>query len=290
MLNNVIYLLTRGYPYLEMYQGLIERNLSIYETLNKYLDNSIPLIIFHEGNILQEHQLFISNNSAGQKLIFIDISNDFQWPTSIQMNSVLELQHFRPSYRMMCKFNAVQVWKYLKSYDYAMRIDEDVRLLKCSLDLFENISKNNLDYATSRWCEETHVLTNTTIPQVAHSIIPEKWKIEDYNQTNLWVPYTNLFIARVGLFLQEEVQSFLNILTSYKEFYTHRWGDHVVSGIVLKAFSSPEKIKVLQNFEYFHGSHSCLTRNGKVISGIISEHEADIFNCKATDTPHYYSQ
>jgi len=70
--NNAIVCLTRGYHNLAQYDSLIERNKAIRLHINK--NNQYPLIIFHEGNISEEHQDYITHFAEGQRLIFKDIS------------------------------------------------------------------------------------------------------------------------------------------------------------------------------------------------------------------------
>jgi hypothetical protein len=57
-----IAVLTRGYNDLESYNKLIARNVLIHDklTINSKFDYDV--VIFHEGNITEEHQAYISNN------------------------------------------------------------------------------------------------------------------------------------------------------------------------------------------------------------------------------------
>lgn len=286
-----IVILTRGYPQKEWYGKLIQRNAHIYEHFNKHLKQQYPLVIFHEGNIPEDHQKFIIENGKNSDVRFVNVSTHFQWPSYCNPD-LMKDPGFYHGYRIMCAFNSVHIWNYCKEFDYIFRIDEDTLIDHLSYDIFEYMESHDLDYMVGRFCEETHTLTNTTIPSFAESISNEKWKVSDYDQTELWVPYTNLYVARTKFFLQNEVQSFLNKLIENPDFFYNRWGDHVVSGIVLKAFSSKEKIKIIPNFTYYHGSHHCITQNGRAVQGILSANEARIFNCvpsgKATD--HYIAK
>lgn len=271
-----IVLLTKGYPSVQYYEKLVKRNLHIYENFNRFLDEQYPLIIFHEGNIPLEHQQAILDANQNQSLSFVDIGKEFVWPENVPMSMVQD-PGFHLGYRLMCRFNCYQIWKHVKDYDYIFRIDEDTFIGELKYDVFQYMQDNNMDYLVSRFCEETHTLTNTTIPQVASDLLGDRYTVDMYDQYNLWVPYTNLYVARTGLFLQDDVQSFLRKLTSNPMFLTHRWGDHVVMGIVLKAFSSPEKVSHVHDFTYLHGSHHCLTKDGKALEGILSKREAEVF-------------
>ena len=63
MTKIAIFALTRGYPNIDDYGALIQRNISIISHLgNKNVDH-IDLLLFHEGNILSHHQSEIQRRS-----------------------------------------------------------------------------------------------------------------------------------------------------------------------------------------------------------------------------------
>jgi hypothetical protein len=55
-MSKCIAVLTRGYNNMNQYEDLINRNIHISDNL---VDKSIDILIFHEGNISKEHQIFI---------------------------------------------------------------------------------------------------------------------------------------------------------------------------------------------------------------------------------------
>jgi len=67
-----IAVLTRGYQNLQQYNTLIQRNISIAKNIGNIL-NSIDILIFHEGNILDTHQQYISKGTPLLNLKFICI-------------------------------------------------------------------------------------------------------------------------------------------------------------------------------------------------------------------------
>lgn len=273
-----IVLLTKGYPHPQYYQTLINRNSHIYENFNSRMKEEYPLLLFHEGNISEDHQNFILSYEKNKTVRFVNIGLDFKWPMNISTNEVKD-NRFHLGYRLMCRFHSERIWKYVKDYDYILRIDEDALIGELNYDIFEYMHDHHLDYMVSRFTHEYHDLSNETLPEAAEKLLQGKWVASDYDQTILWAPYTNLYAARVGFFLREDVQKFLTTLTSDKEFLINRWGDAPVHGICLKAFSEPSKVEVINNFGYIHGSHHCVTINGRAVEGIMSEHEAKVFNC-----------
>ena len=63
-LKIAIIALTRGYPNnSSKYNSLILRNNSIYENINRHRKNPADVILFHEGNISESDQSYISKNS-----------------------------------------------------------------------------------------------------------------------------------------------------------------------------------------------------------------------------------
>ena len=284
-----IVVLTRGYQSVDYYSKLILRNLNIYENFNKKLDKQYPLIIFHEGNIPKEHQDHILSVELNDDVRFVDISKDFTWPSNIPTSDIKD-HGFSIGYRLMCRFNSYLIWHYCKDFDYIWRIDEDTYIDHLDYDLFGYMRDNKLDYVVGRFQEESHVLTNETIPQKVKDIMGDKWELDMYNQKEMWVPYTNLYAARVGLFLNDDTQYFLNKLSEDPRSLTHRWGDNVIMGLVLKLFSDKSKYETIQNFAYIHGSHMCMTKNGKALNGILTEHEASVYGLVLSgQQPEHYT-
>lgn len=274
-----ITLLCRGYPSIEHYGKLLQRNEYIFTNFN--YAHEYPLIIFHEGNIPLSHQRYIKSHTPKQEITFIDIADKWVWPDNVPKDVVDKRFHL--GYSLMCRFNCYYIWDYVKDYDYIWRIDEDTLIGETVVDPFQTMEDFQLNYMMGRVCYESHEATNTTIPKYAHDILGVKWKESDYVQNPLWVPYTNLYVARPGFFLQPEVQDFLQKITSNPMFLTHRWGDHVVSGIVLKAFSNPYKVLPrVPGLTYYHGSHHCKIIEGRAVSGLLSKEEAELFDCVPT--------
>jgi hypothetical protein len=166
-MKSAIVLLTRGYSNVDGYFRLIQRNNHIYENFNKKLQKQYPLIIFHEGNITEDHQKFIITNGKNEDVRFVDISLHFRWPEYCNP-SLIRDNGFSHGYRIMCAFNCLHIWNYCTEFDYIFRIDEDTLIGDLNYDVFEYMKSKDLDYMVGRFCEETHALTNETIPFLAH--------------------------------------------------------------------------------------------------------------------------
>jgi len=98
--------LTRGYPDLRDYDLLIERNRSIYETMNRHRTRQYPLVVWHEGNILPEHQRYIASLELNSDLRFVDVSPVFQAPEGLKEEDLVE--YWTLGYRLMCRFRSIR--------------------------------------------------------------------------------------------------------------------------------------------------------------------------------------
>ena len=73
-MKNAIVALTRGYPEQKnLYDELLQRNKSIYEHINKKRDYPADIILFHEGNISEKDQSYLTKESP-EPLKFIEFA------------------------------------------------------------------------------------------------------------------------------------------------------------------------------------------------------------------------
>lgn len=227
--NNAIVCLTRGYDNISKYSSLIARNVGIWATINK--DKNYPLVIFHEGNIPQNHQDYIKDKSIGQTVIFKDISS--VWTGG---------------YEGMCRFMIYDLWEQCAEYDYVMRIDEDCVIQRAIYDPFDQIANSFKPYLTSVFWAESHTETNQTLPGFIAEITKEDPAVFYDHQ----FPYTNVSLAKVS-FMRE-----LSILKTIAESplqRSNRWGDLPVLGAVLNIYAKGQ-IGTMAGLSYYHASHN----------------------------------
>ena len=87
-MKNAIVALTRGYPEQKnLYDELLQRNKSIYEHINKKRDYPADIILFHEGNISEKDQSYLTKESA-EPLKFINVSKYFEGKNSDHVNDL----------------------------------------------------------------------------------------------------------------------------------------------------------------------------------------------------------
>lgn len=229
MKNNAIVALTRGYSDLNKYRELITRNVSIWNTINQ--DLKYPLVLFHEGNITEEQQKYITEKSMGQTLIFKDISS--VWTGG---------------YEGMCKFMIYDIWEQCAEYDYVMRIDEDCVIQKIIYDPFAQIENSRLPYMTSVFWAESHSETNANLPQLIQELTGADPK-EFYNDK---FPYTNVSVVDIKFI---RGLSELKVIAESPLQRKFRFGDLPVIGSLLNIYAKG-RVGTLSGLAYYHASHN----------------------------------
>ncbi len=247
----VIFALTRGYPSNKSkYDSLIERNYSIYEHINSKRGNPTDMILFHEGNISIEDQEYI-NSKYQYKIKFRDVSQYFE-----KVNFDLEGEEkYGLGYRYMCRFNMYHIWKEISDYDYALRVDEDIKITKFDPFVFESMKEKNIVYMAGRFTKDIHRATNSTLPKYLMDNTNLNVK-KIYNHRN---PYTNLYATSVDFWKNKETNEILKKIAMTKKQIIYRWGDHTVHGIALN--HKNERIHLFPKLEYSHISHNFVIKN-----------------------------
>ena len=147
-MKNCVAVLTRGYTNISSYQKLIRRNTQISKNLN---NKDIDCLIFHEGNIPEEHQTYIQEKTPELRLIFINVNNGhaFKKENELIPHSEESKKWGGTGYRHMCAFWFTQFLEFTQEYDKLLRIDED-----CYIDFNVDQQFETLDQFTfvcGRW-------------------------------------------------------------------------------------------------------------------------------------------
>ena len=159
---------------------------------------------------------------------------------------------FGVGYSLMCRFNYLHVWKYLKGYGTAIRIDEDCELLQ-----FQNSDIKDI-LITGAISEEAYVPTNESLLPYLESIGLDAFYDHKF-------PYTNVYATRVEFWLRKDVQDFLKGVASQELSLEDRWGDLPVLGVALKAFGGWKSDQGIDpTISYRHLSHNALVRGGEI--------------------------
>lgn len=266
--NRAIVVLTRGYAELWKYKQLMDRNTAIWKQLFKNDDyTAYDILIFHEGNILPHHQVWIQ--SATPKLPL-----QFRQVTPRSFNNTQHGDRYRPfaittkewstNYRHMCYFWFVDFWEFVADYDAMLRIDEDCIVnfpIACYFGILELKQKLAI---FGKWTKEPAKVTmglQKYVSSFLHTNAPNSMAKQNRNRGDCWGPYSNVMYLNLSLLRKETlVQSFVATFgedtIGARFLYKYRWGDLALWGRVLLCLvDTPNYISVL-NLPYFHGSHN----------------------------------
>jgi hypothetical protein len=251
---NAVVVLTKGYDSLEEYQLLVRRNQAIYANFYSMLpeDADIEVVIFHEGNVLPEHQAHIQASTPQMPLVFRTIS--FLQPTTEQSNAFCystELsEQFSLGYKNMCRFWSVGIFEHMAKYEYIIRIDEDCILEKLDPDVLTRYQANGVKFASPAWIGEDTFDVTIGMHQFFRT-----YKMDVPREVAN--PYTNFMIVNVPYFAaHEEIQKCLADIDRTNCIFVNRWGDMPLWGYLLAVFVEDNAILLEdKNIVYYHGSH-----------------------------------
>jgi len=256
-----------------------------------------PVIIFHEGDYDNDAQqdILMSVRSSCRDLVSFQAldPNDFKLPAHIdriKMERCLSIKpHPTPywrneKYRMMCRWWLMEFPKYVKNYDYVMRLDDDSIIEEpIKIDLFQWAADKDLNYSSNflhidcgmccygmKQFFDTHypekkaviqeMFVEQKIPMRAVQFHPFRAilsitqdPLPEIKETeSLWMPvmyYNNFFITKPSFWFQEEVQKTLRKIDLDGSIFYFRWGDAPLQSLIVMLHSEADKISKA-SFEY----------------------------------------
>ena len=246
---NAVVVLTRGYINKEKYKDLIKRNKS----LEKFYNENISYVIFHEGNINEDHQNYIQSNTI-IPLKFVDVKDSFKEKDAVYFYGT---QNFSIGYRNMCNFWFCDFWNYVEEYDKILRIDEDCIYKSDYTEVFNIIGSRVCAYGiwkqdVPQYCRGMNYFVIDFLNKNGYSIpLPGEDKEEKYAG-----PYTNVVCFNLKLLRQNDIlKKFIKELKESNKIYTHRWGDLALWGEIIRYIYDRRKTTCkYKNIKYFHGS------------------------------------
>jgi len=252
--------LVRGHKDIRDYADLIRRNHLIQKNVDR--NNKYDKIIFTEGDIKKSHKKYIERNIEGVE--FKDVSKN----SFIQEEELKQSQKNNIGYKNMCRFNSIEIWKYVEEYDYIMRLDDDSFVMNKKIissleggdvyeDIFDFMKEENMLFTYVRDKIDGHQKTKSTLPNKVKSFvrnkkIKKKCSEKDISNRNF---YNNIYATKVSFWMREEVQSLLKYLDKSMGIYNNRWGDSTIIALALKLFCDRDKIVKMDRIKYKHGSH-----------------------------------
>lgn len=262
--------LARGYEDTSKYnETIIKRNKSIRDYLysSENAKRSVAdVIIFHEGNIMKDHQMYIQSETLDMPIIFVNISRVFhhfnlvsnsQCPPTSLSNS------FAPGYKSMCYFWFIGFKEYVREYDWMLRLDADCTLRRDCRKKIYNMPEQ-VHFASTKWSslkESGHAdqisekeegpvvvgLRNFTIEFAINNNIP--------GYINSWeAPYSNVMYINLNWLRNHTViNNYMVAVEKSGCIYANRWGDLPLWGAAI--LLAREQTAGL-NVSYHHGSHN----------------------------------
>lgn len=253
-----IAVLTRGYEDQSKYQDLIERNESIRKNIQ---DQTISILIFHEGNITPSQQTHISNQTPELNLQFIDVKSTGKAfrkeKESIPFDP--ETAAFPIGYRHMCSFWIMDFWHFVSEYDFLLRIDEDC-IIDFNIDqLFDKLQHTQKSVITGLWGNDCGFVTKG-MNSFTINFISQKYHKPHYNIDIKSPPSGPCCIFALQLdHIRRNVPDifpYLEALDQINGIYSQRWGDGPLWGEIIHYFLGGKHIcEIDTNLRYYHKSH-----------------------------------
>ena len=223
-----IAVLTRGYPEVEQYQPLVQRNMHIERCMG---DKSIPLLIFHEGNIPEIYKGYIRCNTPDLDIRFINVKNGLAFIREKESIPHKEdTVEFTIAYRHMCSFWFVDFWNFVDEFDYILRIDDYCFIDFQIDDMFASLKKCNFIYG--KWQNDDEFVT-TGLNEATCEFLGNN-STKRMGSKSPSGPYTGVFAMnlrsiRDSLLLRQYVQ----FIDDTSMIYGNRWGDVALWGEVI---------------------------------------------------------
>jgi hypothetical protein len=165
----------------------------------------------------------------------------------------------RYGYKYMCKFFALDMYDYLKDFDYYMRCDTDCYLNKLDFDILKWTEDNRVEYGYAMRKLEAHKPTSETLPAWVDNYMRQcslSPKVAmDHPMSTCFNFYNNWHIGKVSFFMRSDVRHFLGSINASGFIQSHRWGDSTIQAYAVRVFMDPARLRQVPNFLYTHGSH-----------------------------------
>ncbi len=241
---------------------ILQRNAAIVSKLRPYASqHNITSIFFSEEVIPEsvEKQWRSGFESIGVAVKIINTAKYAYYPLKEDGSSNEAVF----GYRYMCKFFALDVYKYLKPYDFYFRIDSDCFLQHLNFDILKWAEDSRVEYAYLLRKIDAHHITQLTLPlfiarYLGRCSINPTCPMDVPLSTCLNF-YNNVHIGRVAFFLRPDVQHFLHATNSTGRILDYRWGDSSIQAYAIRLFMSPKGLRQIPHLTYVHGSHANVT-------------------------------
>ena len=207
--------------------GTSKRNQLLANVIKRFSPHSserrnITIIIFSERTFSPEQMTHWRNQFNG--------TAHFQFIDTKRNRNPHPHKPF--GYEYMCRFFTIDMYEYLKPYDYYIRLDTDCLILSLEYNIFDWVENNNIEYAWANSGIESHGPTLSSLPQWVQNY-SDSYRIQPSHLMGRPLSdamhfYNNFHVGSVSFFFRQDVQNFLACARDSPFFYDHRWGDAIV--------------------------------------------------------------
>jgi hypothetical protein len=250
-----------------------------------------PVLIMHEGDYndaRSQREILTSVRASARSLVsFVALdADDFTVPDNIDKNKMEKciatkaVPYWRnATYRMMCRWWLVHMPKYVRGYDYVMRIDDDLFIEEpIDMDLFDWMNQNKLVYSSNmvhadcgiccygmkdflerQFPNKKDLISKMFIPQeiptravqfhpfrtllsITHH--PDPPVIEE--KMTLWMPtmyYNNFFMTKTSFWEQDDVKKLIEDIDKTGNIFYYRWGDAPLQSAIVLLLADQSTVK-----------------------------------------------
>ena len=263
--------LAMGKSNLQKYRNLIKHHIAIERFV---WFKGADVVIFHEGDIIYDHQEYIRSKTPNLPLKFINVSDTFQLYKEVNNSfcpQTPKVVQFGPGYRSMSRFWFSEFQNYLPEYDWAFRIDEDCFAMShISQFLSDNDLTSKVRVSATLWIDLSTANTDHidkfrdgpftwNLKQLVRNFAVKYSLPEEMRTVESWsAPYTNVVFINLNWYRSTKLLMYFDreVLDS-QCIYSGRWGDLPLWGA--KVFLTDESSHLL-NFTYQHLSHRVKVR------------------------------
>jgi hypothetical protein len=264
--KTAIVTLTRGYSNKEYYKSLIIRNKHILDNIVSKSDNDFDVIIYHEGNISNDDQFYISSQTPGLNLKFISVKSSsigsaFDDRKNIINNELCpptpQSNAFPLGYKHMCHFWSIDFMNFLKDYKYIIRIDEDCFVTKFNTQFLDKMESDEIYFASPNFQDQDDWFVIVGLEKLWNEFIVENNINPIKKFDEIKCPYTNFMIVNMD-FLNKNtiILKMLDKIDKSHGIYSNRWGDLPIWGMILSTLVDEKYYTETKEISYFHGSHN----------------------------------
>jgi len=245
----------------------------------KYIPNikDIDLIIFYESYYLSKKDMEEMNKDIkeyNKKIIFVCVDKYFLMTEQNKQLANICISNnktirYRPKYKdnkkhygymNMCYFQSYHIFKILSemNYKYGWRMDDDIIIHKCSIDLFKKMSNEKLRAVVFRKALDLHISVLSFCKLMKKYVNENNLNNVDINNINYKTFYSNHYIVDLSLFLETHSLGIVNEVIKNKLFYKEYYGDDVITGNIIKYFLKENEILFCKSdvIKYEHKSHN----------------------------------